>query len=159
MQGDLPQGGDHGGFQDFEATAIEVTDQLFWPAATIRARASDASKQAAGSDHRIQQTSGSNSASEFQAICDQPFCPKMLCQRPHDVVEPLAHQDDASSRVNKRFQLTDAFGFKVRFQFVLEVLLAKQIKAITTDAPQYRMHNSGCEDPMSGIENRPEDGH
>jgi len=53
----------------------------------------------------------------------------------------------------------DAVGLQVGLQFVQKVFLAQKIQSVATNATQHRVHHSGSEYTMDGIQDGTQHGH
>jgi len=82
----------------------------------------------------------------------------MLSQRPHNVIQALADQDDLPILDHPLAQLRQSFRPELALQDVFKVLLPEQIQAVAAHAAQERMQDSCGQYPMACIERWPKQG-
>ena len=69
-------------------------------------------QRAAGANDGLKQPSGSQSIAEFQTIGDQTVDAQMPSQRPHNMVQTLAHEHDRSPVAMASRSLATPSGFR-----------------------------------------------
>ena len=88
---------------------------------------------------RVEQTAGGNTIAELQPVGHNSFDPQVLRQRPHDVIQALADEDDLPILGHPFAQLRHAFAAELTLQHVLEVFFAEQIQTVAAHAAQQRV--------------------
>ena len=63
-------------------------------------------------------------------------------QRPHHMIQPLAHQHHIHARRLQRLQMPHSFFFQQRLQLVFEFFFAQQIEPVARDPAQHGMHDA-----------------
>ena len=95
---------------------------------------------------------------EIEAIGNDSLHAQVIGQRAHDVVEPLADQNDFAACGDRLFQLGDAFLLQARLQKVFEEFFAQEIEAVAADSAKDGVKQASGEDAVGDVEEGPGDG-
>ena len=94
------------------------------------------SECAARTNDRLQQSSGCHPGAKLQAVGDEMFHPEVRRQGTQHTLEQLPDQHNVFAAAHRRNQSLGSLAAQLRFQNVVEVLLAKQVQAVAGDAAQ-----------------------
>jgi hypothetical protein len=75
------------------------------------------------------------------------------------VIQALTDEHNVSAFRLYLFEARYSIWLQMRFEFVLKKLVSQKIEAIATDPAQYAVHHTGCENPVGGVQKRPQGGH
>src|SRR2546427_9796783 len=114
----------------------QVTKQLLGAEAPSCLAAPENCQRPPGTYNRVEQTAGGNTIAELQPVGHNSFDPQVLRQRPHDVIQALADEDDLPVLSDPFAQLRHAFAPELMLQLVLEVFFAEQIQAVAAHTAQ-----------------------
>src|SRR5262249_22264674 len=101
------------------------------------------------------QTARSEAVAKFQPIAENTFDTEIAGERTHDVLQTLAHEDNLAISSHPFFESCDAGRFQLRFQNILEVFLAKEVKAILADAAQQNVKHASSKNAFGRVKQRP----
>ena len=103
-------------------------------------------------NHGIEKAPRRNAISKFKVIGDEQAHIEVPGERPHEVVQSLAHQDDRANLFLPLLQTGDALGLQLPLQNILKVLLAQEVQTVASDAREQSMENAGGKNAIGKIE-------
>ena len=133
----------------------EVLQQLFSADAAVRIFAQRKCQRAARTHDRVEQPPGGNSVAKFQPVGHQLLDAQVPCQRPHHMIESLAHQHHLPVLFHPLAQHLQPFGFELRLQNVVEVFLPQQVQPIASHSAQQRVQNARGQNAVARVQHRP----
>ena len=133
----------------------KILSQFFLADSPIRPVSRQFRQRAARANHRIEKPPGRHPIPKFEPVRDQAVDTQVFSQRPHDVVEPLADQNDPLAATHRLLQFRDAVRLQPRLEYVFEIFLAEQLQPVAADASQHGMQQPRSAHSVGRIEHRP----
>ena len=79
----------------------------------------------------------------------------MLCERPHDVVQALAHQNHRRARSQCFRQSFNSFLFQARLQEIFKEFFTQQVQPVAAHPAQNAVQQPRCEHAIRAVKDRP----
>src|SRR4030095_10013493 len=158
-RGELTSGGDYRVVEHLSVMReAQIAREPFRRDAPVGFSADDPRQRLSGPNHRREQPACGQAVAEFEAVGYQTLGPKMLGQRPHDVVESLTDQYDAGGARLRFLQFRHAVWLQLRHENVVKILFAEKVQTVATHAAQQGVQRSRGEDAVERVEQRTEHG-
>jgi hypothetical protein len=148
----------HGGLQLRVGGEPEFDQELRCPNASIGVAGGNPGEWAARMDDRSQKAAGGHAVAKFHAIGDEAIHAQVPGERPKNVVERFAEQNDGLSGIQGSTQRCGAFSAQARLQRVFKVFFAEQVETIASDSAQQRIKQPSGEGATSQVSERDAEG-